>query len=72
MRSPAAGGRMTIPSALKRPVSLGIKVSDKMPEDVYRLMNLYPQARARRPSVEYIPLPYERRPRAATREAEKK
>ena len=50
---------------------MGIKVSNKMPEDVYKLMNLYPQARARRPSVEYIPLPYERRPKAP-REAEKK
>lgn len=41
---------------------LGFKVSDKMPEEVYKLMNLYPQARTRRPSVEYIPMPYEKRP----------
>jgi len=41
---------------------LGLKVSTDMPEDIYKLMNLYPQARTRRPSVEYIPTPYEKRP----------
>jgi len=41
---------------------LGFKVSDKMPEEIYKLMNLYPQARPRRPSVEFIPVPYEKRP----------
>lgn len=41
---------------------LGFRVSDKMPEEIYKLMNLYPQARPRRPSVEFIPVPYEKRP----------
>ena len=68
-----ASGQWThdYPISFEEAKELGIKVSSKMPEDVYKLMNLYPQARARRPSVEYIPLPYERRPRAA-KEAEKK
>lgn len=59
------------PISFEEAKELGIKVSSKMPEDVYRLMNLYPQARARRPSVEYIPIPYEKRPRTP-REAGKK
>ena len=68
-----ASGQWThdYPISFEEARELGIKVSNKMPEDIYKLMNLYPQARVRRPSVEYIPLPYERRPRAP-REAEKK
>jgi ClpP class serine protease len=68
-----ASGQWThdYPISFEEAKELGIKVSSKMPEDVYKLMNLYPQARARRPSVEFIPLPYEKRPRAP-REAEKK
>ncbi len=37
---------------------LGLPVSDGMPRTVYSLMDLYPQAVQRRPSVEYIPIPY--------------
>ncbi|MDI3472296.1 MAG: hypothetical protein PWQ20_815 [Thermotogaceae bacterium] len=37
---------------------LGLKVSTEMPEEVYRLMELYKQSGQRRPSVQYIPLPY--------------
>jgi len=43
---------------------MGLKISGKVPEEVYQLMNLYPQARTRRPSVEFIPIPYETRPGA--------
>jgi hypothetical protein len=37
-----------------------------MPEEVYTLMDLYPQPTQRRPSVQYIPVPYrrEREPQA--------
>lgn len=42
--------------------SLGLKISTEVPPEIYQLMNLYPQANARRPSVEYIPLPYPVRP----------
>jgi ClpP class serine protease len=38
---------------------LGLRVSDEMPVEVYYLMDLYPQARQRRPGVEYIPAPYQ-------------
>ncbi len=37
---------------------LGLNVSTDMPREIYQLMSLYPQANSRRPSVEYIPLPY--------------
>ncbi len=37
---------------------LGLPVSTDLPKEVYQLMNLYPQTRQRRPSVEYIPTPY--------------
>ncbi len=33
-------------------------VCNKMPREVYDLMDLYPQPAQRRPSVQYIPLPY--------------
>ncbi len=39
---------------------LGLPVSDDLPKEVLDLMELYPQAGARRPSVEYIPMPYPR------------
>ncbi len=37
---------------------LGLPVSTEMPLEVYQLMNLYPQPVQRRPSVQYIPMPY--------------
>ncbi len=37
--------------------SLGLKVSVDMPEEVYALMDLYPQPSGQ-PSVQYIPVPY--------------
>ncbi|MCD6289153.1 MAG: ATP-dependent Clp protease proteolytic subunit [Anaerolineae bacterium] len=40
---------------------MGLPVSSDMLDEVYTLMDLYPQPTQRRPSVQYIPLPYERR-----------
>lgn len=37
---------------------LGLKVSTEMPRTVYEMMQLYPQPMQRRPSVEFIPIPY--------------
>jgi ClpP class serine protease len=37
---------------------LGLIVSTAMPDEVFELMNLYQQTTQRRPSVEYIPVPY--------------
>lgn len=48
--------------------ALGLPVSVGVPEEVYQLMDLYPQAMQRRPSVQYIPVPYESpRPRELER-----
>lgn len=38
---------------------MGIPVEVGLPKEVYQLMELYPQPAGRRPSVQYIPLPYE-------------
>ena len=38
--------------------TLGFAVSTDMPRAVYDLMELYPQSGNRRPSVQYVPLPY--------------
>ena len=43
---------------------LGIKVTEDMPREVYDLMDLFPQTSQRRPSVEFIPLPYTSQPPA--------
>ena len=43
---------------LEQAKELGLPVSDQMPKEVYELMDLYPQAGQRRPSVEFIPTPY--------------
>jgi ClpP class serine protease len=43
--------------------ALGLKVTTELPAEVYELMSLYPQAAQRRPSVEFIPLPYPLEPR---------
>jgi ClpP class serine protease len=37
---------------------LGLPVSTDMPQEVYEMMQLYPQTAQRRPSVEYMPVPY--------------
>ncbi|WP_457642517.1 SDH family Clp fold serine proteinase [Persephonella sp.] len=39
--------------------NLGLKISTEVPEEVYALMDLYPQP-AGTPSVQYIPVPYQR------------
>jgi len=38
-------------------IEMGLSVTTGIPDEVYRLMTLYPQTMQRRPSVEYIPLP---------------
>jgi ClpP class serine protease len=48
---------------------LGMPVSTNLPKEVREIIRLYPQARGRRPSVEYIPTPYERRVRPSGRQS---
>ena len=50
------------PITVQEAQELGFKVTTDMPAEIYKLMNLYPQANSRRPSVEYIPIPYPTRP----------
>ena len=67
-----AGGQWThdYPITFEEAQSLGLKVNADMPEEVYKLMNLYPQSSTRRPSVEYIPIPYEKRPGSSRKNSE--
>ncbi len=55
-------GRWThdYPISVDEAEMLKLHVTVDMPNEVYSLMKLYPQLGARRPSVEYIPIPYER------------
>jgi len=46
------------PITCERARELGLLVNSDMPENVLRLMELYPQPMHRQPSVEYVPLPY--------------
>jgi ClpP class serine protease len=46
------------PITVSEAKDLGIPVGIEVPEEVYDLMDLYPQTSQRRPSVQYIPMPY--------------
>jgi len=39
---------------------MGLPVEEGLPQEIYALMSLYPQPAQRRPSVQYIPVPYRR------------
>lgn len=60
-------GRVThdYPVMTEEARALGLPISTNMPQIIYQLMDLYPQPRGGKPSVQYIPAPYERRPAAA-------
>jgi ClpP class serine protease len=46
------------PITYERARELGLPVRTDMPENMLRLMELYPQPMRRQPSVEYFPVPY--------------
>jgi ClpP class serine protease len=48
------------PITVEEVKELGLNVNTNMPEEVYKLMALYPQSNQGRPSVEYIPIQKER------------
>ncbi|MEW5901269.1 MAG: hypothetical protein AB1715_07400 [Acidobacteriota bacterium] len=48
------------PITLEEAKTLGLPVSEEMPEEIYQLMDLFPQATPQRPSVQYIPVPYKK------------
>lgn len=57
-----AGGTWThdYPLTCEKLKESGLTVCEGLPEEIYTLMDLYPQPAQRRPSVQYIPLPYGR------------
>ncbi|MDP8921674.1 MAG: ATP-dependent Clp protease proteolytic subunit [Chloroflexota bacterium] len=46
------------PITVEEARGLALPISTDMPAEIFELMRLYPQTSQRRPSVEYIPLPY--------------
>lgn len=55
-------GRWThdYPITCEKLQELGVKVCDELPAEIYSLMEYYPQSPRRRPTVQYIPMPYDR------------
>ena len=53
-------GRWThdYPITVEEARELGLPVTTAVPPEVFRFMQLFPQPGARRPSVEYVPIPY--------------
>lgn len=50
------------PILVEEATSLGLPITAGLPREIYDLMELYPQPMSGRPSVQYIPLPYQTRP----------
>ncbi len=48
------------PITVEEAREMGLKVSTNVPQEVYDLMELYKQTGQRRPSVQYIPVPYQK------------
>ena len=57
-------GRVThdYPITVEEATELGLPITVGLPSAIYNLMELYPQPQGGRPSVQYIPMPYEPRP----------
>lgn len=55
-----SSGRWThdYPISVREAQALGLPIRVGLPEEIYHLMEMFPQATPRRPSVEYIPVPY--------------
>ena len=50
------------PITVEEATGLGLPITVGLPPAIYNLMELYPQPQGGRPSVQYIPMPYEPRP----------
>ncbi len=63
-------GRWThdFPLTIETLQELSLPVREGLPDEIYELMDLYPQPLAQRPSVEYIPSPYRPYRRPAVKE----
>lgn len=53
-------GRWThdYPITYEEAKELGLRVTAGLPDEIYELMDLFPQAQPQRPSVQYVPIPY--------------
>jgi ClpP class serine protease len=51
------------PIGVSEAKEMGLPITTDMPQEVYQVMNLFPQSGRGRPSVMYIPMPYPARPR---------
>jgi ClpP class serine protease len=51
------------PITVEEGQALGLPISAEMPEVIYNLLTLYRQPAQKRPSVQYIPMPYPARPK---------
>lgn len=54
------------PITVEEATELGLPITVGLPRPIYELMELYPQPQGGRPSVQYIPMPYERPPALPT------
>ncbi len=51
------------PITVEEATEIGLPITVGLPTQIYDLMELYPQPQGGRPSVQYIPMPYDdRRP----------
>ncbi len=50
------------PITVEEATEMGLPITVGLPDSIYQLMDLYPQAKAARPTVQYIPMPYQNRP----------
>ena len=50
------------PITVEEATDLGLPITVGLPPSIYNLMELYPQPQGGRPSVQYIPMPYQPRP----------
>src|SRR5919108_149351 len=61
------GGRWThdYPLTFEALAAIGLPVSKELPQEVFELMDLYPQVGGQRPSVQFVPVPYPEPPPSA-------
>lgn len=50
------------PITVEEATQLGLPITVGLPMSIYKLMDLYPQPQGGRPSVQYLPMPYQPRP----------
>lgn len=60
------------PITAEEATEMGLPITVGLPRSIYHLMDLYPQSQGGRPSVQYIPMPYEPRPALPVSDRQKK